>query len=198
MSVFSSTVTNDERGISAHASNSFTNASQNNSARPSIGRSVSVLNLHLGLTTRFLLLSDSCGFLDVGRSLWRVDGSVIYNCCCPSPAQSFSCPSPVVCATIFYCLRLETLPTRIARNRAPQLYRQELGSLFVTSYDSQGYGGGIRTRSTRGWYYSLHTLVKVKVALRLAVSQSVSLLVEPHLGLMTRYLLLVDSYGLVV
>jgi hypothetical protein len=37
---------------------------------------------------------------------------------------------------------------------------------------------------------------KVKVTLRLTVSQSVSLGVEPHLGLMTRYLLLFDSYGL--
>jgi hypothetical protein len=43
--------------------------------------------------------------------------------------------------------------------------------------------------------------VKVKVTLRLtvsqSVSQSVSLGVEPHLGLMTRYLFLFDSYGLV-
>jgi hypothetical protein len=38
---------------------------------------------------------------------------------------------------------------------------------------------------------------KVKVTLRLKISQSVSLGVEPHLGLMTRYLLLFDSYGLV-
>jgi hypothetical protein len=38
---------------------------------------------------------------------------------------------------------------------------------------------------------------KVKVTLRLKVSQSVSLGVEPHLGLMTRYLLLFDRYGLV-
>jgi hypothetical protein len=30
---------------------------------------------HLGLSTRFLLLSDSCGFVDMGRSLWREDGS---------------------------------------------------------------------------------------------------------------------------
>jgi hypothetical protein len=44
---------------------------------------------------------------------------------------------------------------------------------------------------------SILILVKVKVTLRLAVSQSVSLGVEPHLGLMTRYLLLFDSYGLV-
>jgi hypothetical protein len=34
---------------------------------------------------------------------------------------------------------------------------------------------------------------KVRVTLRLTVSQSVSLGVEPHLGLMTRYLLLFDS-----
>jgi hypothetical protein len=38
---------------------------------------------------------------------------------------------------------------------------------------------------------------KIKVTLRLTVSKSVSLGVEPHLGLMTRYLLLFDSYGLV-
>jgi hypothetical protein len=40
--------------------------------------------------------------------------------------------------------------------------------------------------------------VKVKVTLRLTVSQSVSLGVEPHLGLLTRYLLLFDIYGLVL
>jgi hypothetical protein len=39
-------------------------------------------------------------------------------------------------------------------------------------------------------------IIKVKVTLRLTVSQSVSLGVEPYLGLMTRYLLLFDSYGL--
>jgi hypothetical protein len=38
---------------------------------------------------------------------------------------------------------------------------------------------------------------KVKVTLRLTVSQSVSLGVELHLGLMTRYLVLFDSYGLI-
>jgi hypothetical protein len=35
------------------------------------------------------------------------------------------------------------------RNRVAQLYPQALSSLFVASYDSQGYGGGIR--------YCLHT-----------------------------------------
>jgi hypothetical protein len=49
------------------------------------------------------------------------------SCCWPSPAKSFSCQSPVGLATIFYCLRFET-------------------SLFVASYDTQGYSGGIRPR----------------------------------------------------
>jgi hypothetical protein len=56
----------------------------------------------------------------VGRSLWREDESVVYNYCCPSPAESFSGPGPVGLATIFYCLRFETF-------------------LFVASYDSQSY-----------------------------------------------------------
>jgi hypothetical protein len=75
--------------------------------------------------------------------------------------------------TIFYCLSFET-------------------SLFVASYDSQGHGGGIRPHLRTG-----QSQFKVKVTLRLTVSQSVSLGVEPHMGLMTRYLLLFDSYGLV-
>jgi hypothetical protein len=51
-------------------------------------------------------------------------------------------------------------------NRVAQLYPQALGSLFVASYDSQGYGGGIRPRlhtgetshtALSGWC-SLHSL----------------------------------------
>jgi hypothetical protein len=36
------------------------------------------------------------------------------------------------------------------RNRVAQLYPQALGSLLVASYDSQGYGGGIRNRLHAG------------------------------------------------
>jgi hypothetical protein len=50
--------------------------------RRSVGQSVLVSSPHLGLMTRFLLLLDSCGFVDMGRPLWREDGSVDYNCCC--------------------------------------------------------------------------------------------------------------------
>jgi hypothetical protein len=37
------------------------------------------------------------------------------------------------------------------RNRVAQLYCQALDSLFVTSYDSRGYSGGIRTRLHMGF-----------------------------------------------
>jgi hypothetical protein len=84
-----------------------------------------------GAQDQILLLSDSCGFVDVGRFLWREDGSIVHNYCWPLPAQSFSGPSTVELLTIFYCLRFET-------------------SLFVASYDSQGYGGDIRPRLHTG------------------------------------------------
>jgi hypothetical protein len=84
----------------------------------------------------------------------------------------------LVLATIYYCLRLET-------------------SLFVASYDSRGHGGGIRPHRHTGVTRLLPRLVKVKVTLRLTVSQSV-LVPSPHLGFMTRYVLLFDSYGLVI
>jgi hypothetical protein len=43
------------------------------------------------------------------------------------------------------------------RNRVAQLYPPALGSLFVASYDLQGYGGGIRTRFHMGTNYQLIT-----------------------------------------
>jgi hypothetical protein len=96
--------------------------------RLTVGQSVSLgVESYLGLMTRYLLLFDSYGLVFVGRPLWREDGSVFYIWCWSSPAQSFSGPSPLNLATIFYCLRFET-------------------SFFVASYDSQGHGGGIRPR----------------------------------------------------
>jgi hypothetical protein len=88
--------------------------------RRSVGLSVLEWSTHLGLTTRFLVLSDSCRYVDAGRSFWREDMSVVYDDCWLSPAQSFSGPSSVELATIFDCLRFETLPTW--RARFPYLY----------------------------------------------------------------------------
>jgi hypothetical protein len=58
--------------------------------------------------TRCLLLSDSCVCVDMGCSLSWENRSVVYICCWPSPAQSFSGPSPIRIMTILYCLRFET------------------------------------------------------------------------------------------
>jgi hypothetical protein len=49
------------------------------------------------------------GLVFMGRPLWREDGLVFYICCWPSPAYSFSAPSPFRLMTVFYCLRLEKL-----------------------------------------------------------------------------------------
>jgi hypothetical protein len=85
-----------------------------------------------------LLVLDICGFLWRSLFIWREDGFDFYNCCWPSPAHSFSGPSPMVLVTSFYCLIFET-------------------SLFVASYDSQGHGGGTRTRLHTGdlWFGSV-------------------------------------------
>jgi hypothetical protein len=53
-------------------------------------QSVLVSGLHLGLMTRFLLLSDICGVHIVGRLPWRDDGYVMYS----YNSLSVSGPSP--------------------------------------------------------------------------------------------------------
>jgi hypothetical protein len=73
--------------------------------RQSAGQSVLEQSTPLGLMTRSWLLSDSCGFVDLGRPLWREDGSAGCNYYWPSPAQAFSGPSLIRLVAIFYCLR---------------------------------------------------------------------------------------------
>jgi hypothetical protein len=51
---------------------------------------------------------------------------------------------------------------------------------------------------SNSWQHLSTVRDRVRVTLRLTVSQSVSLGVEPHLGLMIRYLLLFDNYSLVL
>jgi hypothetical protein len=47
-----------------------------------------------GAQDQIFVTVDSCGFVDVECPFWREDGSVVYNCCWPSPAQAFSGSSP--------------------------------------------------------------------------------------------------------
>jgi hypothetical protein len=56
-----------------------------------------------------------------------------------------------------------------SRKRVAQLHPQALGSLSATSYDSQGYGGGIRT--------SLYAAVTLRLEF---YRISVHLRVKPH------------------
>jgi hypothetical protein len=58
----------------------------------------------------FLLLSDSCGFVIVGRPLWWEGGSVVYNCCWSLPAQSFSGPSPTGVQSPYTYTRISQWP----------------------------------------------------------------------------------------
>jgi hypothetical protein len=74
--------------------------------------------------------------------------------------------------------------------------------LVVASDNSYSSASGLKSTLKCGSLPTELLKVKVKVTLRLTVSQSVSQSVslgfEPHLGLMTRYVLLFDSYGLVL
>jgi hypothetical protein len=64
----------------------------------------------------FCFLSDNCGFLDVGRPVWREDGSVIYSydCFWALAEQPLSGPSPSELRP-YFCFTFETPPTWTAR-----------------------------------------------------------------------------------
>jgi hypothetical protein len=111
---------------------------------------------YLGPLTRLLLLSDIYGCDSVGSSFWREDGSVVTLATGPHQRSYSRVPFS---RDTRPCISVsdKRLPqpvgpdphTYIPRNRIAQLYSQILGSLLVPSYDLHGYGGGIRTVSTR-------------------------------------------------
>jgi hypothetical protein len=76
----------------------------------------------------------------------------------------------------------------VSDSRLPSLSPPTTGMATVEVFDPASTWNSDQTVCSK---------VKVKVMLRPTVSRPVCLGVEPHLGLMTSYLLLFDSYGLV-
>jgi hypothetical protein len=132
--------------------------------RQSVGQSVLVSSTHLGFTTTFLFLSDSCGF-----------------CWCEALSDERTdlpftiAAGPRQCSHSWVQVPQDSWPYfNVSDSRLPQpggpgphIYiPQEQGGpvippgtgfLFFASYDSQGYGGGIRTRLHAGKFLeSLH------------------------------------------
>jgi hypothetical protein len=75
------------------------------------------------------------------------DCNLLYNCFWTLPEQSLLGRSPAELQAIFNCLIWDSpnlegqVPVFISRrNGVAQLYLRALGSLFVASYDSQGFG----------------------------------------------------------
>jgi hypothetical protein len=117
------------------------------------GQSILMLSPHMEPKTRFLLLTDWSGFDEVGRPLWREGGYIVYNCSWPSnSAFVLGSESRGTHDQIRDSPNLEDqAPIFISpRNKLARLYPQAPGSLFIASYDSQGYGGGIRPRLHTG------------------------------------------------
>jgi hypothetical protein len=85
----------------------------------------------------YFTTSDSCGFIDVGCSLWGEDVSIVYNNCWPSPTQSFSGSESrgthdhILLSQIRDSTDMEGKIPVFISPRVTQLYPQELGSLFV-------------------------------------------------------------------
>jgi hypothetical protein len=111
------------------------------------------------MTSNFFNLTPAVIVL-IYHPLWREEGSVIYNFAA-GPRQRSHSRVPVLRSSWSYpTVSVSRLPQPgepgpriyIPRNRVAQLYPHALGSLFVVSYDSQGYGGDIRTCLHTGFF----------------------------------------------
>jgi hypothetical protein len=76
---------------------------------------------------------------------------VSFTCCLPSPAQSFSGPSPAGLTIICYCFRFQTSPTW--RARSPYLYHPEQGGLVIPPGTAIHFRRLLRLAGIR-WSYS--------------------------------------------
>jgi hypothetical protein len=106
----------------------------------------------LGPTTSISFQLNTAAIVLMQHTLWREDGFVVYNCCWPSPEQLFSGPRParlmdhILLSQTRDCPNLVgQVPVFISLGTRWFIYTPKaLCSLFVASYDSQGYDGVIR------------------------------------------------------
>jgi hypothetical protein len=98
----------------------------------------------LSFSLKFCLVC--CRFVILWRPIWPEDGSAIYCCCLSSPVQSLGTHGNNLLSQFFRLPEPRGPGPRIPRNSVSHLYPRAQGSLFVTSYDLQGYGGDILTR----------------------------------------------------
>jgi hypothetical protein len=95
-----------------------------------------------------MLLSDICGLVSLGHSLWREDGSAICSVITQWSESHRTCNH-----TLLSHLRLPQpggpgSRIYLPQKRCPSYTPRPLGSLYIISYDSQGCSGGILTIPT--------------------------------------------------
>jgi hypothetical protein len=109
----------------------------------SVSQYVLVSSTLVGLATRYYFLSECCCLVSMGLSLMR--GRVCNLQCNHSTVRVAQNPKS------YFTVSSEAPPTWRARfpysypPGVAQLYPRALGSLYVVSYDLQGYGGDILT-----------------------------------------------------
>jgi hypothetical protein len=116
----------------------------------------------LRLVTRYCFLSEGCCLQVAVLFLW---GALSHERTgLQFAVQSFNGLSRAEPVTILYCLIWDSrnqegqIPVFISpRNRVAQLYPRALGSLYVASCDSQGYGESILTRLDIGFFFTSRT-----------------------------------------
>jgi hypothetical protein len=113
-------------------------------------QNVLVSSTLVGLVTRYYFLSECCCLKFAVLYLWGALSDEMTGL--QFAVQSLNGPSHAESVTILYCLIWDSpnlegqVPVFISsRNRVAQLYPWALGSLYIVSYDSQGYSGGILT-----------------------------------------------------
>jgi hypothetical protein len=125
--------------------------------RRSVGQSVLVSSIHLGPKNRFLFAVRQlrvclCGApsLTIGR-VCRLQLLLVLASTVILGSESRA-NDDILLSQFRDSPNLEgQVPVFIfLSDRVAQLYPQDLGSIFVVSYDSQGYGGGIPTRLHTG------------------------------------------------